>query len=167
VVDTDDNAVVAQLEEWRSNLAQLADRLRSEIRAKQAELARIDERLSLIGRLIQVDTEGTPPAAARPYPNVDPPVSGTAPATTGSELEDAVEAILRESGAPQHISAIRSQLLARGVPIPGRGDEANIIVRLRRLNSRFTRTARGTYGLAVWGVAEMTSQRRGRRRAGR
>jgi hypothetical protein len=80
------------------------------------------------------------------------------------DLENAVEELLRAAGEPLHISSIRSALLTRCVPIPGRGDEANIILRLRRVEDRFTRTARGTYGLAEWGIPALKRKTRKRRR---
>jgi hypothetical protein len=89
------------------------------------------------------------------------------PARTGtSDLEDAVEEILHAAGAPLHISDIRERLMEQGVPIPGRGDDANIIVRLRRFEGRFTRTARGTYGLSEWGIPALKSKTRKQRRTG-
>jgi hypothetical protein len=81
-----------------------------------------------------------------------------------AELEAAVEQILREAGEPLHISSIRQILLDRRVPIPGRGDDANIIVRLRRLNQQFMRTARGTYGLTEWGLPALSGKAHKRRR---
>ena len=63
-----------------------------------------------------------------------------------------------------HISDIRSSPLEKGIPIPGRGDEANVIVRLRRLEDRFTRTARGTYGLAEWKLPALASKAGRRKR---
>ena len=74
------------------------------------------------------------------------------------DLEATVEGILRSAGRPIHISDIRSSLLEKGIPIPGRGDEANVIVRLRRLEDRFTRTARGTYGLAEWKLPALAAR---------
>jgi hypothetical protein len=71
-----------------------------------------------------------------------------------------VEAILAEKGEPMHIGALRDVLIERGIPLPGRGDEANIIVRLRRDDTRFTRTGRGTYGLTAWGLPAVAPTRR-------
>lgn len=79
-----------------------------------------------------------------------------------TDLEGEVERLLEQTGEPMHISVVRQALLDRGVPLPGRGDEANIIVRLRRLPERFTRTGRGTYGLARWGIPEATPVQRKR-----
>jgi hypothetical protein len=150
---------------WRAALVRQCDELRAEIRAKQVDLAQTEERLNLVTKLIEVETRG----------EVDPPGSTEVNASTAStsapathlltlDLEQSVEAILRAAGKPLHISEIRETLVTRGIPIPGRGDDANIIVRLRRLQDRFTRTARGTYGLADWGIPALAGKprRRGR-----
>jgi hypothetical protein len=79
----------------------------------------------------------------------------TAASNSTPELEDAVAAILAESGEPLHISGIRQRLIGNGVRIPGAGTDANIIVRLRKDTDRFTPTARGTYALASWGLPSL------------
>jgi hypothetical protein len=157
------------LSSWQAALVRQAEQLRGEIRTKQTDLAQVEERLALVTKLIEMETrtqasalapdgEGTPTGAPGPV---------AVPARTGtSDLEDAVEEILRAAGAPLHISDIRERLMAQGVPIPGRGDDANIIVRLRRFEDRFTRTARGTYGLAEWGIPALKSKTRKQPRTG-
>jgi hypothetical protein len=146
-----------------------ADDLRTEIRTKQVDLATVEERLSLVTKLIDVETRaqgGTPEPSSQegtPEAGAHPDAPRRARATT--DLEQAVEEILREAGAPMHISEIRARLIEQHVPIPGRGDDANVIVRLRRLENRFTRTARGTYGLAEWGIPALAGKTRSRRRA--
>ena len=171
MVDTDAQLDLDGLSAWQAALGDQAEGLRSEIRAKQTELAQVEEQLSLVTKLIEVETRaqaGTPaPDGRATAPTPTTPTDVPAHATT-SDLEQAVEEILRAAGAPLHISKIRETLIAQGVPIPGRGDDANIIVRLRRSEDRFTRTARGTYGLAEWGIPALASKTRKRRRtAGR
>jgi hypothetical protein len=80
-----------------------------------------------------------------------------------SAIEDHVASLLEAEGAPLHITDIRNTLIERGVPLPGRGDEANIIVRLRRATDRFVRTGRGTYGSVSWGLEEVSPTRTRRR----
>jgi hypothetical protein len=157
------------LSAWRAALVRQVEELRGEIRAKQADLTQVEERLTLVTKLLEMETRAQAGAQAPdsqgttmglPGPTVEPARTGT------SDLEDAVEEILRAAGAPLHISDIRERLVAQGVPIPGRGDYANIIVRLRRFDDRFTRTARGTYGLAEWGVPALKSKTRKQHRTG-
>src|SRR3990172_12291785 len=43
-----------------------------------------------------------------------------------------LEDLLKAAGRPLHVRDIREELLRLGIPIPGRGDHANIIVHLRK-----------------------------------
>ena len=70
--------------------------------------------------------------------------------TTAERIGEAVAAILDERGEPMHVRDIRAELIARGVPLPGRGADANVIVHLSRNPNTFVRTSRGTYGLTTW-----------------
>jgi hypothetical protein len=85
-------------------------------------------------------------------------------------VEAAALDVLRERGKPFHISEIRTELLRRMVPIPGKGTDANVIVYLSR-SPRVCRVGRGLYALKEWGVPEVprrhrrsTTGKRGRRR---
>jgi len=157
---------VAGLSAWQTGLARQADELRAEILNKQNQLTQVEERLTLVSKLIEVETRtqvGSPTNGGG-APTVLPVPSTVQPPSATLGLEEAVEEILRDAGAPLHISDIHKALVARGAAIPGRGDDANIIVRLRRFEDRFTRTARGTYGLAEWGIPAVKSATRKRRR---
>jgi len=170
MVHTDYEPDRGQLSAWREALQRQADELRAEIQAKHAQLTQIDERLELVRRLVELPEAGL--SSSPPRPPVDPiegnPTMEPSRFTADGgypELETGVIQILRQAGAPLHISEIRRQLLERRVAIPGRGDDANIIVRLSRTH-RFTRTARGTYGLVDWGLPRLPSRpARTRRRA--
>ena len=74
--------------------------------------------------------------------------------TTVERICEAVATILDEGGEPMHVGNIRAVMLARGIALPGRGTDANIIVHLTRRPDLFVRTARGTYGLAKWYTPE-------------
>ena len=74
--------------------------------------------------------------------------------TTAERICEAVAAILDEGGEPMHIGSIRAVMLTRGISLPGRGTDANIIVHLTRRPDLFVRIARGTYGLAKWNRPE-------------
>lgn len=90
-----------------------------------------------------------------------------APVGALGDVEKRIQQILESAGEPMHIGSIRSELIARGVPLPGRGDEANIILRLRRAPTQFLRTGRGMYGLTKWNlqaVPPAAKKRRVRRR---
>lgn len=78
------------------------------------------------------------------------------------DLLDACERLVRSAGKPLHIGELHAALLKEGVPIPGRGTEANLLVRLHRSNGRFVRTGRGTYAPVSMGVQEIRPTRRRR-----
>lgn len=169
MVATNSAPDLENLTAWQATLTRQAEGLRSDIRTKQADLAKLEERLSLVTKLIDVETRAQSDAVDPGEAEVAPPVSRMpreepARAVATADLERAVEEILRAAGGPLHISKIRAALIEQQVPIPGRGDDANIIVRLRRFEDRFTRTARGTYGLSEWGIPALASKARKRRR---
>jgi hypothetical protein len=169
MADTKTGPDLPDLSAWQAALAGQIEELRSEISTKQVALAQAEERLSLVTKLIEVETRVQKGHRHGGEASGSSPSGSTGPrARENLDLESAVEDILRGAGEPLHISTIREALLKKGVPVPGRGDEANIIVRLRRLNDRFTRTARGTYGLAEWALPPLVSRtQRGRRSAAR
>ena len=156
----------ADLQTWVDALTSEAEAIRQDIAAKRQILERIDERLSLAKQLVELEgatdpSDGTEVnATGRKSPLAQPESSRQ---TDRSNLEDEVESILAEASSPLHISTIRELLIERGVPIPGRGDDANIIVRLTKDNERFNRTARGTYALKAWALPTMQSAKRGGR----
>jgi hypothetical protein len=139
-------------------------RLQRELDATQRRLEVARERLDLLNRLVHLES------AANGGPNGAK--ASTSQATVGQTmprltLEDAVEGILEKAGQPLHVGDIRAQLIEGAFPLPGRGDDANIIVRLRRDSSRFVRTARGTYALAGWNLPELPTRHRKKRVARR
>lgn len=153
----------ASLDAWAARLRSEVDLLRAEVEDRQKALGRAEEKLRLVARLRELDatTESAQESFSLRHPT--PAVVETTDAR--EELEDAVEDLLSQAGQPLHISEIRQKLIELGIPIPGKGDDANIIVRLRKANARFTRTARGTYALSAWGLPSLDNGRSTRRRA--
>src|SRR5262249_36151956 len=126
---------------------------------KRLDAAR--EKLDLVQRLRHLVAGGGKPDKP------SNPASSGAGTNTPLEVEGHIEAILEKAGEPVHIGSIRQQLIERGIPLPGRGDEANIILRLRRAPDRFVRTGRGMYGLSRWNIQAVppsAKKRRFRRR---
>jgi hypothetical protein len=122
--------VQAEIERCREVVAQL----QVSFETVKAELAREQERLNLLERLrVLDDTPSEQPLSASQRP----------------VLEDAVVDYLRLSGKPMHISVIRSNLIKDGVPIPGKGVDANVITRISR-DGRIARAPgrRGYYVLS-------------------
>ena len=155
-------ALPARLEElraWAGGTEQEISELVGSMAPLQERLEAARERLDLIRRLIglaerdasgrageQHQVEGRRRDANQPEVVLSTP-------RAGGDVEDHIEGILEAAGEPVHIRDIRQALIERGVPLPGRGDEANLIVRLRRDAGRFTRTGRGKYALSKWGLA--------------
>lgn len=143
----------------RMFLLQRVAGVRRQIEELELALATEEERLALVERLLELsgDAVENPSEMSDASDRLTWSSIARMPQASGSELRDdeierAVEEVLREEEAPLHIANIRTKLIERGVDIPGRGDEANVIVRLRRDPKRFTRVARGTYALPEWGL---------------
>ena len=112
------------------------DNLTTELAAAEAQLAKTEEQLSvlaseaarqservqLLRRLIELDNPGLPPGTKK------------APERRAvrARLEDAVADILAKHAGSLHISEIHQALKSRGVRIPGKGTDANIIARILR-----------------------------------
>lgn len=64
-------------------------------------------------------------------------------------LVGAVVDVLKESGEPMAIRPLMAAVVERGAPIPGRGEQANLISVIRRV-PEIQRVSRGIYGLAEW-----------------
>lgn len=125
-----------RLEPEISRCRRLVLHLQQQLDSLRIELAREQERLVLLERLNGLDA-----APHRPTPD------GTA---GGRALEDAVVRYLATSAKPLHISKLRHQLVHDGIPIPGKGTDANVIARIMR-DSRISRAPgqRGFYRLAA------------------
>lgn len=65
---------------------------------------------------------------------------------------DAIEEMLRRRGEPMDVQTILRKLKDDGVPVPGKGETANIVVHLRneRNSHRFSPREYGHYGLTEW-----------------
>jgi hypothetical protein len=66
---------------------------------------------------------------------------------------DEVAQILGDEGHPLHINDIMKVLTDLAVPLPGKGDQANVIAHMRR-DPRFVRPSRGVYALKEWGLED-------------
>lgn len=164
MTSTQNEHSLEQLQQWAAAIEKEIEKTRGDIAPLEQRLAAARERLDLIQRLIRL-TEGAQAVPRRGSGSRTSVSSGkTAPDQAGKQdLEAHLEHILSEAGKPMHISRIRQALVDRAIPLPGRGDEANIIIRLRRAPERFTRTGRGTYALATLGLDAVPPARRQRR----
>ena len=138
------------LQAWAEQIQQEIAEIKTAIMPLQQRLDGASEKLDLVRRLIHLSHATTESACMR---QGQPRSSQQAPSSFPA-IEDHIEEVLRSAGKPMHIREIRDALIQKAVPLPGRGDEANIILRLRRDSDRFVRTGRGTYGITAWDLAE-------------
>jgi len=157
-------ARVAELRQWAKHVEEEIQKLSSEMGPLREQLGAAEERLDLIHRLMKLEEKGGRGTGADPADTDGRLASkkaggGGAGAAGATGFEAHIVRILEDAGEPMHVREIRRSLVDSGIPMPGRGEEANIIVRLRRDPDRFTRTGRGTYGLTVWGLEEVKPTR--------
>lgn len=151
----------ASLAAWEKAIEGEIAEIASMMAPLQTKLDAAREKLDLVQRLRHLVV------GSRKSDKPSNPASNGAATSPSLEVEGHIEAILEKAGEPLHIGSIRQQLIERGVPLPGRGDEANIILRLRRAPNQFVRTGRGMYGLSRWNlqaVPPSAKKRRFRRR---
>jgi hypothetical protein len=156
---------VDRLRQWAKDTNEEIQGILVSMAPLQGRLNEARERLDLISRLLGLaersvqQTRSVPSAPASRASEDPPPELTPSRVRTGTDVEAEIERILAEAGKPVHIGDIRRALIERGVPLPGRGDEANIILRLRRDQGRFSRTGRGTYALTEWGIPSVPAGR--------
>lgn len=141
-----------------------------ELRAAERELALLVE----LGRLRKWRSgaaNGEGPASderlAASALDSPPPVATRTPRRDA--LVQTVIDILREHGEPMPIRALMAEVESRGAPIPGRGEQANLISVITRVPD-IRRPARGMYGLREWqrdGAPTPAARRASTRRKGK
>lgn len=143
------NPRTEELRRWRHEASAELQHAQDELRAAQRRIDATRERVSLLDRLLAVEEGngvGANPAAP---PDAD-------------ALLNACEELVKGAGKPLHVKELIDGLVQRGVPLPGRGNEANLITRLHRSDGRFVRTGRGTYAPASFGLPEVRPTRKRR-----
>lgn len=166
---------LSQLRAWAETTERDIQEIKEAIAPLQEKMENASQRLDLIKRLIHLSEAGaTRPKVKGDHQHTPRPAqtANIRPETViglPSSLEDHIEDILQLADSPMHVSEIRETLIERGLPLPGKGEEANIIVRMGRSENRFVRTGKGTYGLSSWNFQPVTPTRkvRSRRRSKR
>jgi uncharacterized coiled-coil protein SlyX len=159
-----------ELQIWAEAAEREIDEISAAMAPLEQRLQNVRERLDLIQRMIQLANRSkteVPSQSISSRRGVSAPLKIGVRLQKNAELEEWLTKILEKSGQPMHITELRNALIERGVPLPGRGDEANIILRLSRAKDQFIRTGRGTYGLAAWGVKPVQRIRKKRKAARR
>jgi hypothetical protein len=156
-MNMDLNDRIEELRRWKSDAVVELEVAQTSLAAAQQRVEACRERLRLLDRLLTV--ENGPELVALSRENSQT-AQGLAPPI--DDLLDACEKLVRNAGRPLHIKELHTALLNEGIPIPGRGTEANLLVRLHRSNGRFVRTGRGTYAPVSMGTQEVRPTQRRR-----
>jgi hypothetical protein len=150
--------------DYISTLKQTLATVRTRISARQTDIERLQreqtedlEEEGLLSRLVDLKTNRhSKSGASEALPRVaEPKPSYTSAGTGGDMVRKAAIAALSGEGHPMHISVLHSRLEEMGVPIPGKGTQANVIAHLGREPS-IIRLSRGIYGLKQWNLTPKT-----------
>ncbi len=161
---TNDKQSLEQLQRLAVATEKEVEEIRAEIAPLENRLGAARERLDLVQRLIRLtERDNNVPRGISDVSKQRSSESVARPLPAKQDLEVHLEQVLRDAAKPMHISEIRRALVDRAASLPGRGDEANIIVRLRRAPELFTRTGRGMYALASLGLNTVPPEKRKRR----
>jgi hypothetical protein len=136
---------VRELQRWKDQALHDLQAARAKLTELQKQIRDNEQRVALFESLMALET-GRENGSARQ-------------ATAGADdLLDACEQLMQKAGKPLHIRDLHASLTDQGVPIPGKGAEANLILRLQR-SDRFVRTGRGTYAPREFGLSEVRPAR--------
>jgi hypothetical protein len=114
----------------------------------QQRARKIEKAMSEIEGLLEL--EGATTSDDRP---------GQATRRPPPDLLDECTDLMQRNEEPIHIAELLEKLQKKGIRIPGRGNEANLLSRLHKADDRFVRTGRGTYYLKGKEFPEVPPQR--------
>jgi hypothetical protein len=127
-----------EMREWRAELE-------ARLKAKQVELLELQAEETSMTRQIRL---------------IDELLSG---GEAASDFRHVLLELLTEEARPLRLTELRGLLEKRGVQIPGKGTDANLIVHLRRMPG-VQRVDRGTYALDGTAVTKPVAPKRKKRR---
>jgi len=125
---------------WRSQIIEDLETMKVELSLLQVKIKESNERVELIDKLLTIE-------------NREEKESNKIPENIIGLIGEC-EIILREAGKPMHINELHMDLIKKGIPIPGKGNQANVIARIQRSDGRIIRTGHGVYGLPEFGLPE-------------
>lgn len=131
---------INEIKIWREQVKNSLEKYREELAEIQKAIKETEERLELLDGLLALENGLEHEVHSQ---SID----------QDEFLESCIE-IIRERGKSVHIGDLHSALLENGVPIPGMGNQANVISRIQRSDGKIIRTGRGMYGLPEFGVSE-------------
>jgi hypothetical protein len=131
----------------------LAD-AREEMSNAEDRVRDAERELALLVELSRLRGTATEPEEFGAVQNATPMITFTGSRSRASDRDELVAAVidvLEESGEPMAIRPLMAAVVERGAPIPGRGEQSNLISVISR-TPEIERVARGIYGLAGWGA---------------
>lgn len=150
----------------RAWLAEIGERIRThtaELTRLHAEISADTRRQTALKALLTASTDGGTMGAGAEEVLAAASSAGPAKPQPGGlsahPIEQGAIQVLAERSKPLHISELRAELARRGIPIPGKGTDANVIVYLSRCKD-ICRVGRGLYALRTWNVPEVPARRR-------
>jgi hypothetical protein len=139
---------IDELRVWEEDLLAEQSLVARQLEPLLGRREQLISKLELVQRLLALESASASGQMADPPGNGAKPLPAASPNhMNGNYIQNAVREILEERGKPMHIGDIRTALVQRGVAIPGKGTDANVIVHLRRAPDMFTRRKRGIYTL--------------------
>jgi hypothetical protein len=143
----------------RGWLREITDRIavnQAAVSRLRGEIAKDTQKQQALEALLASDPPAGRAAARRPTRQSPPAMPNQ---VAEHPIKSGAVAVLKESGKPLHISDLRRALEQRGIPIPGKGTDANVIVYLSRA-ADVCRVGKGLYALRGWGVPAVPPRRR-------
>jgi len=145
---------------WLTEVAERIQTNTAEVTRLQNEIAADTRRQAALNALLAASGDGDEARGALAALESPADTAERKPkCVTLHPIEQGAVEILAERAKPLHISELRDQLSRRGIPIPGKGTDANVIVYLARCNN-ICRVGRGLYALRAWNVPEVPARRR-------
>ena len=127
-------AKINELKEWHAQAKEELDAAKSKLREAQDEVHVIEQKLQSLESLYLL--EGGNPSQIAAIKNAGP-----------DQIITETAKILKASGEPMHIRALREALIGAGLTLPGKGTDENLIAKYQRSKGKIVRVSRGYYYL--------------------
>jgi hypothetical protein len=135
------------IKKWLAEIAEAITSNTAELERIRAKIAADKRRETALRALLDAET-------------LSPALAATGPVGIDRHpIERGAMEVLKVVGKPIHVADLRRELIQRGVPIPGKGNDANVIVYLSRA-PEISRVGKGLYALREWEMPQVPARRR-------
>jgi hypothetical protein len=121
---------------------QEADDAKKALAEAQQRATAAEKRVRLMAELLSLDSALEAPT-----------MLGESPPKGRPDFLDAAVEVLKERGGSMGVRELKSALLSIGVPLPGKGEDANLISRFLRSQGRIRKVSPGVYDIRREGVS--------------